>query len=110
MKAAIMGLALTLATATPAGAVTYLSCSFPGNPTIDVTMDEANSRATVHVPRSGKTFAFNASFGPEEVRFENDLLSYIISRTTLEIRRVIRSIRSEDVGVCTVKTAPVRKF
>lgn len=91
-------------------ATIYLSCTFPDASPVDITLDEANSRATVYVPASGKTFAFDASFGANEVRFENASVSYIVSRIDLSVRRLIKILHSENAGRCQINAPEKRAF
>lgn len=109
MKAVIW---MTLLVASPAAAApTYLQCNFPGNSAIlMVTADEANSAVTVSLPSTGHTEKMPAAFTASELRFQNNMLSYVISRTDLAINRTIKMIKSTDTGQCKVETAPKRAF
>ena len=100
--------------ATPAAAApTYLTCTFPsrdGSFEVQVTADEANSRVTLFMPRTGHRETLDAVFTPTQVLFQNRMMSYVLSRTDLSIRRTVPLIRSVDEGRCDLVEAPRRAF
>lgn len=106
-----MSALLSLALMAAAGQPTYLQCVFSSNGiAVDFLMDEANSTVAVSLASTGHTAKVGAAFTPTEVRFRDDMLTYVISRTDLTARRTITSIDSTDTGRCTVQAAPKRAF
>jgi hypothetical protein len=92
-------------------APTYLECTFPKNGAIlNVTADEANSAVTTVLRSSGYTEKLPAAFTASEVRFEGDMIAYVVSRTDLSIRRTIKMLGSADQGTCLVQVPPKRAF
>jgi hypothetical protein len=102
----------SLAVSTPsAAAPTYLQCSFPESTAkVDITADEPNSSVTISLPSTGYIEKVAASFTPEEVRFETRLLSYVVSRTDLTVKRNVPSLRRSETGKCELVAAPKRAF
>ncbi len=79
----------------------------PGNDAVlDVTADEANGSVTTALRSTGYSESYPAAFTPTEVRFQNRLLSYVVSRTDLSIQRTIKMISSMDTGSCRLGAAP----
>lgn len=111
MKGLVISLALL---ATPAAAApTYLTCSFPSRDAsfeVQITADQANSTVTVFMPRTGHTERMNAVFTPTQVHFQNRMMSYVLSRTDLSIRRTVPAIRAVDDGRCGLVITPRRVF
>lgn len=92
-----------------AGQPAYLKCEFKGFE-VDVTADEANSAVTLVMPSTGNVEKLAAAFTPEQVRFEDRLMAYSLSRTDLTITRLTPLLHSTDVGTCQVVTPPKRAF
>jgi hypothetical protein len=93
------------------GEPVYLRCHFPQNNTdVMITADEANSAVTVALPSTGYSGKMNAAFTAGEVRFQDDQLSYVLSRTNLSLKRTIKLISSSDLGTCAIEKAPKRAF
>lgn len=95
------------------GGPTYLTCAFvtEGRRTeIQVTADEAAGTVSVFVPVTGNTQRMQGTFTPDRVLFQNNQLSYSLSRVDLRLERTIRMISSTDVGQCTITQPPRRQF
>lgn len=90
---------------------TYLSCSFPSNGTVlELTADEPNQAVSVVLASSGYAEKMPAAFTPTEVRFENRVMGYVLSRTDLSVRRTTKMISDTDVGSCKIQQPPKRAF
>lgn len=99
--------ALLLAAAGP----TYLRCNFgPERTEVIITADEPNSTVSVTVPNTGHAAKVSGAFSPTELRFRDDMISYVISRTDLSAARTINMINSTEKGQCKVEQAPKRAF
>jgi hypothetical protein len=93
------------------GEPVYLRCHFPQNNTdVMITADEANSSVTIALPSTGYSGKLAAAFTAGEVRFQDNQLAYVLSRTDLSIERTIKMIRSSDTGKCEIEKAPKRAF
>jgi hypothetical protein len=109
MKARFAASALALLVAMPAQAQpVYLLCPF-ATP-IEITVDEAQSAVMFRNPTTGSARNYLANFGPQEVRFGDDLLAYVLDRTTLMMRRTIRMLRETDTTTCKLVPTPKRAF
>jgi hypothetical protein len=100
-----------LLAAAPAVQPIYLQCNFPKNGAVlDVSVDESNAAVTTVLRSSGYTEKYPAAFTATEVRFQNDMLAYVLSRTDLSIQRTIKLLSSSDSGTCTIQVPPKRAF
>lgn len=106
---ALIALCVTCGTAV-AGNPTYLDCSFSENRLFKVTLNEDAGTATIDYG-TGKVSTYQAKFGANEVRFDDDNSIFTVDRTTLKMTREIPAISSTDDGQCEiVKAPPARKF
>lgn len=100
-----------LMAAAPAAQPIYLQCNFPKNGAVlDVSADEPNAAVTTVLRSSGYTEKYPAAFTATEVRFQNNMLAYVLSRTDLTIQRTIKLLGDTDLGSCAIQTAPKRAF
>jgi len=100
-----------LLAATPAAQPIYLQCNFPKTAAVlDVSADEPNAAVTTVLRSSGYTEKYPAAFTATEVRFQNNMLAYVLSRTDLTIQRTIKLLGSSDLGSCAIQTPPKRAF
>ncbi len=76
---------------------------------VNVTVDEANGFATVHLPHSGFIQRRPAIFSADLVKFSTSSVEYTLGRTDLAIRRRF-SIGGADSGKCVIEKTIPRKF
>lgn len=98
-----------LVIAAAAGQPIYLRCTFPENGAVlDVTANEATAAVTTVLLSSNHIEHYPGAFSSTELRFHNHVLSYVIDRSDLTIRRSANMLPTSDMGTCRVQKIPKR--
>lgn len=103
----------SLVLAAPAQALAkpiYLVCQFPGNPDINITLDEGAGSASLFVPSTDHSEQFQATFTTDRVLFKDRMIGYSINRIDLSVDRTIFMINSTNSGKCRIMETPARAF
>lgn len=98
---------------TPAiAAPTYLTCTFPRQPTapVDLTVDEAAGTVTLYMPHSGYTATVRGTFRPDTLQFGIPDIAYSINRVDLSASRLAYFMKSPEAGMCRRLPTPKREF
>jgi hypothetical protein len=99
-----------------AGSPVYLACDLQEGATatsITLTIVEDDQTVTLVQNHSGRTISKRSIFSPSEVKIPDDESIWIVDRTTLGIKRIVKigTARWEDIGQCRlVETPPKRAF
>lgn len=111
---ALAAVIFATASAPALAAPVYLACTVQqgsGPIAVEITADEADQRAIVLLPGTGRVVTRKALFSPTEVNILDDETTWVVDRVSLNITRRfdLGDHHSAYPGKCAIKPAPPKR-